>query len=259
MWDVMVLNGYWLLNLVIGWTVLDAERNGVAPPRWVKPVIYLSIAWAPSIHIVTAYLFAGLPGRGYWLDALMAPGFLASAFASGPALLIIICFVIRRFTRFDPGKEAIQKLATIVTYAAVIHLFFFICKLFTTFYSQVPKALPHFQYLLFGLEGHGKLVPLMWISIISVVVGTIFLIIPRTRRSEGILALACVLVFVGLCIDKGFLLMVGGFIPSALHQITEYWPTVPEALITLGVWAMGLLILTVLYKIAISVKEETRG
>ena len=110
-WDVVVLNGYLLLNIVIGWTTLASERNSVPPPAWVKPLIYISIPWAVSIHTVTAFIYAGLPGRSFWLTAIMAPRFLASAFASGPALLILLCLIIRKHTRFDPGREQIQSLA----------------------------------------------------------------------------------------------------------------------------------------------------
>jgi hypothetical protein len=34
---------------------------------------------------------------------------------------------------------------------------------------------------------------------------------------------------------------------------------VPEAIITLGVWALGFLILTVLYKVAVSIKDEVKS
>jgi len=65
------------LNFVTGWTVLGCDRKGIPPPAWVKPLIYLSIPWAVSIHTVTAFIYAGLPGRGFWLTAIMAPRFLA--------------------------------------------------------------------------------------------------------------------------------------------------------------------------------------
>ncbi|MDY6852684.1 MAG: NrfD/PsrC family molybdoenzyme membrane anchor subunit, partial [Thermodesulfobacteriota bacterium] len=94
-WDAVVLNGYLFLNIIIGWTLLGAERKAVPPPSWVKPLIYLSIPWAVSIHTVTAFLYAGLPGRHMWLTAVMAPRFLASAFAAGPSLLIILALILR--------------------------------------------------------------------------------------------------------------------------------------------------------------------
>ena len=114
----------------------------------------MSIPWAVSIHTVTAFLYAGLPGRGFWLTAILAPRFLASAFAAGPALLILLCLLVRKYTKFDPGKEQIQTLAKIVTYAILINVFFFFCEVFTVFYSQHsrPHGL-HFQYLFLGLDG----------------------------------------------------------------------------------------------------------
>jgi Ni/Fe-hydrogenase subunit HybB-like protein len=126
-YDAIVLNGYLFLNVVIGWNVLEAERNGVHYQSWLKPLIYISIPWAVSIHTVTAYLYCGLPGRHFWLTAVLAPRFLASAFAAGPALLILLCLFIRRFTNFDPGKEQIQALAKTVAYAICINVFLLFC------------------------------------------------------------------------------------------------------------------------------------
>ena len=256
-WDMVVLNGYLLLNLIIGWTTLSAERNELPPPKWVKPLIYISIPWAISIHTVTAFLYAGLPGRHLWLTAIMAPRFLASAFASGPALLIILCLTVKRISSFDPGKEAIQTLGKIVTYAVIINLFFFVLELFTAFYSKIPGHMHPFQYLFFGIEGHGKLIPWMWTAFILSIMAIILLINPNMRENENILIVSAVLVFISTWIDKGMGLVIGGFIPNPFEEIIEYSPTVPEVLITLGVWATGLLIITVLYKIAVSIKGKT--
>ncbi|NOY40111.1 MAG: polysulfide reductase NrfD [Nitrospirae bacterium] len=254
-WDAIVLNGYLLLNIIIGWTTLGADRKELPPPAWVKPLIYLSIPWAISIHTVTAFLYAGLPGRPFWLSAIMAARFLASAFAAGPALLIILALIVRKLTKFDPGKEPIQALGKIVTYAMIASTFFLILEVFTAFYSQIPGHMASFEYLYAGLDGFGKLVPLMWLSTILAVVAIILLVNPNTRKNESILAFACITVFISLWIDKGFGLIVGGFVPNPFERVTEYWPTMPETIITIGVWAIGLLVLTVLYKVAISVRE----
>ena len=64
------------------------------------------------------------------------------------------------------------------------------------------------------------------------------------------------MVFLSLWIDKGIGLIVAAFVPSPLGVVTEYTPSLPEILISLAVWAVGLLILTVLYKIVLSVREE---
>jgi Ni/Fe-hydrogenase subunit HybB-like protein len=258
-WDAIVLNVYLILNIVIGWVTLSSDRKGIRPPGWVKPLIYLSIPWAFSIHTVTAFLYAGLPGRHFWLSAIMAARFLASAFAGGPALLIILALIVRRLTKFDPGREPIQAVGKIVTYAMIANVFFLGLEFFTAFYSQIPGHMHSFVYLYTGLEGHGRLVPLMWASTILAVLSLVLLIFPSLRRREGVLATACVALFVSLWIDKGFGLVVGGFIPNPFEGITEYWPSLRETLIAAGVWALGFLILTLLYKIAVTVREETEG
>jgi Ni/Fe-hydrogenase subunit HybB-like protein len=255
-WDAIVLNTYLLLNIVIGWNVLSAERKGIHYPKWITPLIYLSIPWAFSIHTVTAFLYAGLPGRHYWLSAIMAARFLASAFASGPAILILLCLIVRKVTKFDPGKEQIRTLAGIVAYAMILNVFFFLLEIFTAFYSQIPGHMHPFIYLFMGLEGHGKLVPLMWTAAVFAVISLILLIVPQTRRNLISLGFACISVFIATWIDKGFGLVVGGFIPNPFERVFEYWPTTPEMLISVGIWATGFLVLTVLYKIAVSIKEE---
>ena len=258
-WDTIVLNGYLFLNIIIGWNVLEAERNGVHYQKWLKPLIYISIPWAVSIHTVTAYLYCGLPGRGFWMTAILAPRFLASAFAAGPALLILCCLIIRRVSNFDPGREQIQSLAKIVAYAICINVFFFVCEVFVVFYSQIPEHMDHIKYLFVGLHGHGAYVPWMWTSMILMLVGIILTVNPITRKNEGVLAVACVAIFLGTWIDKGLGMIAGGFTPSPLHEINEYIPSLPEIGIALGVWAMGFLVMTALFKIAVSVKEEIRG
>jgi molybdopterin-containing oxidoreductase family membrane subunit len=160
---------------------------------------------------------------------------------------------------FDPGKEQIQTLGKIVAYATLINVFFFFCEIFTVFYSQIPDHMLHFQYLFAGIGGKARLVPFMWFSIVGMIVAALLLVNPGFRQNETTLAALCGLVIVTTWLDKGLGLMTGGFVPNPLEKVTEYWPTMPEAIITLGVWAMGFLILTVLYKVAVSIKEEIRS
>ncbi len=255
-WDMIVLNTYMLLNLVIGWNVLAAERKGIHYQKWVKVLIYISIPWAFSIHTVTAFLYAGIPGRHYWLTAIMAARFLSSAFCSGPAILVLLCLIVRRFTKFDPGKEQIRTLGIIIAYAMIINVFFFLLEIFTAFYSGIPGHQHSIMYLFFGHEGHGKLVPWMWTAAVFALIALIILIVPATRRREETLVVGCIAVIISTWIDKGFGLILGGFIPNPFERVFEYYPTLPEIGISIGVWATGFFVLTVLYKIAISVKEE---
>lgn len=255
-WDSVSLGGYFLLNAVIALVTLSAERKGIKPPSWIKPVIIVSIPWAISIHTVTAFLYSGLPGRSFWLTAILAPRFLASAFASGPSLLILLCLLVRKLTGYDVGKEALGKLAVIITYGMILNVFFLLMEIFTAFYSGIPEHTEHFHYLFFGLEGKSGLVPWMWTSMILAAISLVLLMTPRFRNSERLLPLICVIVFLSLWIDKGLGLIVGGFIPSPLGNVTEYIPTFYEISIALGILAVGFLMVTVFYKIALSVREE---
>ncbi|MFP4039774.1 MAG: sulfate reduction electron transfer complex DsrMKJOP subunit DsrP [Desulfosudaceae bacterium] len=255
-WDMVVLNGYLLLNVVIGWAVLEADRNAVAPPKWIKPLIYVSIPWAFGIHTVTAFLYCGLPGRHFWLTAVLAPRFLASAFAAGPALIIILALIMRKFTSFDAGKEAIQGIARIVVYALIANVFFFSCEVFVALYSNIPGHIHSLQYLFFGLHGHDALVIWMWASLFLMLLAIVLLLIPSLRRNEAFLFFSCVILFIGIWIDKGLGMISGGFIPTPMHHVVDYIPTLPEIVISIGVYGAGFLILTILYKIAITVKSE---
>ncbi|NTW59215.1 MAG: polysulfide reductase NrfD [Nitrospirae bacterium] len=258
-WDSVVLSGYLFINLLVGWVTLGSDRKGVPPPKWIKPWIYLSIPWAISIHTVTAFLYSGIPGRHFWLTAVMAARFLASAFAGGPALLIILALIVRKVSKFDAGKDVIQAVSRIVAYAMFANVFLLGLEFFTAFYSGIPGHQHPFVYLYKGLDGHAELVPIMWTSTIFAAISLVMLWVPAIRRKEGLLSIACIMLFISLWIDKGFGLIIGGFVPNPFEEVNPYWPTMPEALITLGVWAIGFLVLTFLYKIAITVREQTAG
>jgi molybdopterin-containing oxidoreductase family membrane subunit len=252
-WDMIVLNGYLFINIFVGWITLQAHRKEVAPPSWIKFFIYLSIPWAVSIHTVTAFLYCGLPGRGYWMDAVLASRFLASAFAAGPAFLIILLYIVRATTKFDPGKEAFKALGKTIAYAMSVNLFLVLCEVFTVNYSNIPSHLHHWHYLFFG---DGVLVPWMWTSMLMGLVGVLILIVPGNRENDNTLIAGCLLVFIGAWIDKGLGMIGGGFVPNALMEITEYVPTQLELGVSLGIYAAGFFILTLLTKIAVGVKIE---
>jgi molybdopterin-containing oxidoreductase family membrane subunit len=255
-WDMIVLNGYLVLNVIISRVSLSSERKGVAPPKWIKPVILLSIPWAVSIHTVTAFIYSGLSARPFWMTAILAPRFLASAFASGPSLIILLCLILMRFTKFDPGWEALRKLVTIVTYAMLINIFFVLMEFFTAFYSNIPEHAEHFLYLYVGLEGHSNLVPWMWSSAVLALIAAGLLLTPAVREKRGLLAFTCTAVIVSIWIEKGLGMVVTGFVPSPLGHVTPYSPTLPEVLIGVGIYAFGALLITLLYKVALSVRDE---
>ncbi len=264
-WDMIVLLGYLSLNLLCGWVILTAERKQVKPPKWVYPFVYISLPFAVSIHTVTAMLYMGLPGRHFWLTAITAPRFLASAFAAGPALIVLACLIMKRVANFDAGKEAINKITTIIMYAAMINGFFVLLEFFVGYYSQIPGHIHSLQYLFFGLEHHGEvynnLVPFMWTFALFCVGGLGLLAYGKIKDqlTDGLVATACAMIFIGLYLDKGLGFVLGGLVINPLHEINEYLPTANEIGVTLGIWATGFFILTLLYKIAVGVEHEVES
>ncbi len=164
-WDVIVLNGYLTLNLIIPFYILYSHYTGRTPDkRKYLPWMYIAVMWAVSIHLVTAFLLAGLPARPFWNDALLGPRFLASAFTAGPAFVIVLLWFIRRETKYEIADGAFTKLALITTVAAQINLVMLISELFYKFYWPTHHGI-NARYLFLGLGEHNALVPWIWTAI----------------------------------------------------------------------------------------------
>jgi len=262
-WDVIVLNGYLVLNLHICGYLLYMRFLGREPnPKWYVPFVFLSIVWAISIHTVTAFLYSGLGGRPMWNSALLAPRFLASAFVAGPAFLIVALHALGRFTKFRVEERPIRILVSILRVTVLLNLFMLLSELFTEFYTGGHHTASA-QYLFFGLHGHNALVPWIWTAIGLNLLAAITFFLPGIRQKVPLLIGACLATFVGIWIEKGMGLIVPGFIPSALHEIVEYQPSLVEWKVTAGIWAFGLLVYTAALKIAVPVitgaKEKIHG
>lgn len=252
-WDIIVLNGYLVLNLSIPFYILFSHYRGRRPNRKIYvPLVVFSILWAVSLHLVTAFLYAGLPARPFWHSALMGPRFLATAFTAGPALMIIVLASIRRFTDFEVAQATIDKLSLIATVASQVALVMLVSELFTEFYRQTHHGQSAY-YLYFGLDGHSALVPWIWTAIAMNVAATGILSIHKLRASR-LLYLACGMLFLGILVEKGVGTIIPGFIPEPWGKIDEYAPTWVEILVSLGVWAMGAFVFTVLAKAAIPIE-----
>ena len=251
-WDVIVLNGYLLLNLHICGYLLYMRFLGREPSKWwYLPFVFISIAWAISIHTVTAFLYCGLGGRPLWNTALLAPRFLASAFVAGPAFIIVSMFILRRLNVPIPD-EPIKTLVKIVRITVLINLLMVASEIFTEFYTGGAHT-SSARYLYLGLHGADALVPWIWTAVAFNVTGAILFLHPAAMSKRWLVIAACVLVFAGTWIEKGMGLIVPGFIPSTLHEIVEYLPSLNEWKVTVGIWAFGLMIFTLALKIAIPI------
>jgi len=250
-WDVIVLNGYLGLNAWICGYLLWSRWRGVAPsPRLYLPFVFLSILWAVSIHTVTAFLYCGLGGRPFWNTALLGRRFLASAFVAGPALIIVVLLTLQRLGGYPFGDKPVHMLVRVVRITALINLFMLAVECFTALYTGSTHA-ASLRYLLFGMHGHHALVPWMWSAITLNVVAAAAFQWPGLLKRPRLLITACLMTFVGIWIEKSMGLVVPGFIPSTMHEIVEYVPSLTEWKVTLGIIAGGALIYTLLLKVAL--------
>ncbi len=251
-WDVVVLNIYLLLNAHICGYLLYMKYLGRKPSQWLYiPFVFLSIFWAVSIHTVTAFLLAGLASRPFWNSAILGPRFIASAFAAGPAFIVLTFQVIRKFSGYKISDSALFMLRRIIQVAMVINIFLLGNEVFKEFYTDTLHNASA-KYLFFGLHGHSGLVPWIWIAISLNFTSMVLLMLPASEKVQY-LNLACLLAVVGIWIEKGIGLIIPGFIPSPLGEIVEYMPTIHEVLICIGIWAFGFLLYTILLRFSIPI------
>jgi molybdopterin-containing oxidoreductase family membrane subunit len=254
-WDVLVLSGYLLLNLAIPFYLLYKRYHGEEPSfRLYFPFVVISMFWAISIHTVTAFLFSANPARPFWHTALLGPRFIASAFASGPALIIITLQIVRKVSTYRVSQSVIQTLALIMTVAMQINLFFVGAELFTDFYNEGAHA-ASIHYLFLGLGGFDSLQPWIWFALTLNVVALVILMINPLRNNIIMLNVACVLAFIGIWIEKGMGLVIPGFVPTPLGEIFEYVPSSVEFSVAAAIWAFGILIFTLLAKAVIAIEQ----
>ncbi len=255
-WDFFVLIIYFLINLTVVTHLLYSifykkEYN----KKLVLILVLTSIPMAVAIHTVTAFLYNALPARPFWNSALLAPRFLASAFCSGPAILLILFQILRKVTKFEIKDEAIWRIAELMVYAMFIYLYFTVTELFKEFYSGTEHLL-YWKYLLFGIGDNKEIVFYSWSSIGMGVIAFFLFLIPKTRKNFVTLNIGAVLIYASVYVEKGIALIIPGFTPDVLGQIYVYTPSMTEIRTATMIFSIGFLLFTFLVKIAIAIVFE---
>jgi molybdopterin-containing oxidoreductase family membrane subunit len=252
-WDAVVLNVYFLINFVIVTHIIYRAFCGRPySKRLVVPLVLLSIPMAVGIHTVTAFLYNGLSARPYWNSSILAPQFIASAFCSGPAILLVVLQLLRKFTRFEIRDEAIWKIAELMAYAMFLNLFLHGAEAFKEYYSHTEHLL-YTQYWFQGLGEHRTLVPFAWSAVALNLAAFFLFILPGSRRNGITLNLGCFATYAGCYIDKGMGLIIPGLTPDTLGEIYQYYPTFTELRVAAGVFAVGFLVFTLMLKVAVPI------
>ena len=245
-WNVLILNSYLVLNLIIVTYLLYNFFNKRPYNKKITyALVFLSIPAALSIHATTAFIFDVLPGRPYWNSAILVPRFIATALCSGPALMVLVFQVLRKVTAFKFKDEALQKIAEIMVFVMVINFLLFVAEVIKEFRSDTQHLI-HMQYYFKGLTLYAL------IAIGCNTVAFIFFLLPRLRRNLVFLNLGCVLIMLAVFIEKGIGLVHPGFAPTPFGEIYSYVPSASEWLIWFGVLGVGMLIFTVLTKITLN-------
>src|SRR5512133_177773 len=256
-WDALVLHTYLFLNLgLVLYLLFKTYRGEHYDKRIFLPLVLLSIPVSISTHTVTAFLYNGMAARPYWNASILAPRFIASAFCSGPAVMIILFQVLRKTTRIDIKDEAIFKIAELMSYAMFVNLFLLGAEVFKEYFSATEHLL-YTQYLWTGIGDHRALVPFAWMALVCSVVAFLLFVVPRTRNDYRTLNVGCILIWAGVYIEKGMGLVIPGMTPDTLGEIYEYRPTVTEWAIALGVFGVGFLVFTILVKVAVPIMTGT--
>jgi len=254
-WDVVVLVGYLVLNFAIPCYLLFRHYQDREPvTKYYFPLLVVTMFWAISIHTVTAYLFSSNPARPLWHTAILGPRFIASAFASGPAMIILSFAAIRNFAHFPFRQSVIDTLALVMAVSMQINLFFVVSELFTDFYNEGSTG-ESLRYLYLGLHGSQVLRTWIWAALIMDIGALFILMINPLRRNKNALNIACILAFAGIWIEKGIGLIIPGFIPTTLGEVFEYTPTWLEINVSIGIWAFGILLFTLLTKPAVAIES----
>ena len=252
-WDMIVLNLYFLVNFVVVTHILYRAFCGRPYAKaFVVPLVLLSIPMAIGIHTVTAFLYNGLAARPYWNSSILAPQFLASAFCSGPAILLVVLQLLRRFTRFEIQNEAIWKIAELMAYAMFLNLFLHGAEAFKEYYSNTEHLL-FTRYWFQGIGEHRTMVPYAWTAVGLNLLAFFLFIIPAMRRNWVTLNVGCFATYAGCYIEKGMGLIIPGLTPDTLGEIYQYTPTITEVRIAAAVFAVGFLVFTLMLKVAVPI------
>ncbi|MDX8338217.1 NrfD/PsrC family molybdoenzyme membrane anchor subunit [Draconibacterium sp. IB214405] len=255
-WDFFFLLAYLIVNLtVVTHLLYSIFYKKPYNKKMVQIIVLISIPMAVGIHTVTAFLYNALPARPFWNSALLAPRFLASAFCSGPAILIILFQILRKITKFEIQDKAIWTIAELMVYSMFIYLFFTIAELFKEFYSGTEHLL-YWKYLLFGIDDSKEIVPYSWSSITMGFIAFVLFLIPKTRKNFVTLNIGAVLIYASVYVEKGIALIIPGFTPDVLGQIYVYTPSMTEIRTAAMIFSLGFLLFTFLVKIAIAIVFE---
>jgi molybdopterin-containing oxidoreductase family membrane subunit len=158
-------------------------------------------------------------------------------------------------TSFRLEVQVFKKVRRISVVAAIINRIMLFSEVFKEFYLPTHHSQPAI-YLYFGLKGHTALVTWIWTAIVMNLIGTLTMAFNPGKNNPKVLVPACILLFLGIWIEKGIGLIVPGLVPSPLGEVVDYAPSWVEVSITLSILALGLFVVSALLKPALRIEQR---
>jgi len=253
-WDFLVLTGYLTLNL-IGFlvTVHYYRRDLPLPAKFTVPFIIIAAPFAIGIHTVTAFLSQALTARPIWNSPLLAPRYVATAFASGPAILLLALVMAEKYVKgFKVDPDVYKKTLIVTTTALIVGLYFTLSEAHEIYwYTTEAWKKAQANELIFGYH-LPYLAIMFWLWIALGIAAVILALIPGVRNTRTGMLLISVLTIIAVVNEKTMTIVIPAYIPDPLGRYIPYYPSPLEYAITLGAHAIGILLYLVLAKAAIA-------
>ncbi|UWG48613.1 Polysulfide reductase, NrfD [Halanaeroarchaeum sp. HSR-CO] len=219
----------------------------------------IALPLAVMLHSVTGWIFATQVGRGDWFSPLVAPTFIAKALVSGLGLLLVAAIAADRLTNFEFEAELRTRLGKFLGVFLAVHVVYLVAA------ERLPHAwAANFE---FWAITSGFLVgetSFFWLwTIVGGAIPIALLAIPSLRETAWAVFTAGALAVFGVIFEGVRLIFVGyesvnlsmapgvsvgeygGLGSTIWAQTGVYTPTLIEVAISLGIIAIGALILTV--------------
>ncbi len=252
-WDFIVLTTYLLLNVIaLVATVHYYRQDRPIPRSFLVPFIIVAAPFAIGIHTVTAFIFQALTARPIWNSPLLAPRFVATAFASGPAIMLLALYLAERYVSgFRVDFSVYKKTLYVVVCSLIIGLYFTLSEAQEIFwYTTEPLKRAQAEVLFLGYH-LPYVAALMWLWIGLGTAAAVLGVIPRVHNTRRGVLLVSVLAVAAVLAEKTMTVVIPGYVPGVLGEVVPYYPSPTEVAITVGVHALGLLVFLLLGRAAL--------
>lgn len=199
-WDMIAMCTFIVLSIV---QLVMIARDA----RSVKVWAVLAGLAALALQIVEGLLFSTQTAHGWWATPIMPVDFLAVAFVSGFALILLIACVK------GASSKALAWLGCICASAIAVHLVLALIDLCLMFFEGTPESAGI-------LAAVGSNILLYLVELILPFIAMIMLFLPKNRGQKKPAIIASILVIVGIFAHRLMLLFPAYNAPSLYLQLS---------------------------------------